>query len=325
MVPFKHGTMKAFVLQEPGAAEMLKLQVTDRPKPREKEVLIKVKAISINPVDTKTREGKAFYATLKQEPPVILGWDVSGEVVDTGEGVELFKVGDAVFGMVNFPGHGKAYAEYVAAPESHLARKPDNISHGEAAAASLAALTAWQVLVHQASIQPGQRVLIHAAAGGVGHYAVQIANYFQAYVIGTASASNHAFLKGLGAHEQIDYNQQQVEEEVKEVDIVLDSLGEENCLKSLKTLKAGGALVSILGGAKESVQAKAAERGIDAKNYLVHSSGEDQAKLADLLKQGEMKSHVAHSFSFEDIAKAHKQVETRKTNGKVVVVIDRPY
>lgn len=317
--------MKAFVLQEPGAAEKLKLQVIDRPKPQKKEVLIKVKAISINPVDTKTREGMSFYDRLKQEPPVILGWDVSGEVVGTGEDAEYFKVGDEVFGMVNFPGHGKAYAEYVAAPESHLAHKPENISHQEAAAATLAALTAWQVLVHQANIQPGQRVLIHAAAGGVGHYAVQIAKSFQAYVIGTASAQNHAFLKDLGADEQIDYRQKEVSEVVQEVDIVLDSLGEENSLKSLQSLKAGGTLVSILGGAKESVQAKAAERGIEAKNYLVHSSGEDQAKLADLLKQGEMKSHVSHTFSFEEIAKAHKQVETRKTNGKVVVVIDRPY
>ena len=317
--------MKAFVLREPGVAEKLQLQVTDRPKPQKKEVLVKVKAISINPVDTKTREGKSFYDKLKQDPPVILGWDISGEVVGIGEGVEYFKLGDEVFGMVNFPGHGKAYAEYVVAPEDHLAHKPENLSHKEAAAASLAALTAWQVLVHQAHIQPGQRVLIHAAAGGVGHYAVQIAKYFKAYVIGTASSKNHAFLKKLGADEQIDYREQQVEEVVQDLDIVLDSLGEENSLRSLKTLKKGGKLVSILGGAKESVQAKAAERGIEAKNYLVHSSGEDQTKLGDLLRQGILKSHVSHTFAFEEMVKAHKQVETRKTNGKVVVVIDRPY
>lgn len=317
--------MKAFVLQEPGAAEKLQLQVTDRPKPQKKEVLVKVKAISINPVDTKTREGKSFYDKLKQDPPVILGWDVSGEVVGIGEGVEYFKLGDEVFGMVNFPGHGKAYAEYVIAPEDHLAHKPEKVSHKEAAAATLAALTAWQVLVHQADIQPGQRVLIHAAAGGVGHFAVQIAKYFKAYVIGTASSQNHAFLKKLGADEQIDYREQQVEEVVQDVDIVLDSLGEENSLRSLKTLKKGGKLISILGGAKESVQAKAAERDIEAKNYLVHSSGEDQTKLADLMRQGILKSHVSHTFAFEEMAKAHKQVETRKTNGKVVVVIDRPY
>ena len=155
--------MKAFVLQEPGAPENLQLQEIERPRPKPNEVLVKVKAISINPVDTKTRDGKAFYGTIKGDQPVIVGWDISGEVVGIGEEVEYFKVGDEVFGMVNFPGHGKAYAEFVAAPEAHLAHKPANISHQEAAAATLAALTAWQVLVQQANIQPGQRVLIHAA------------------------------------------------------------------------------------------------------------------------------------------------------------------
>lgn len=151
----------------------------------------------------------------------------------TGDEVTNFKEGDEVFGMVNFPGHGRAYAEFVAAPENHLAIKPANISHQEAAAATLAALTAWQVLVHQAGIKPGQRVLIHAAAGGVGHYAVQIAKHFKAYVIGTASAENAGFLKELGVDEPIDYKREKVEQKIKDVDIVLDSLGAENSLKSL--------------------------------------------------------------------------------------------
>lgn len=314
--------MKAFVLQEPGAPENLQLQEIERPAPTKNEVLVKVKAISINPVDTKTRDGKAFYGAIKNDQPVIIGWDISGEVVGIGDEVEYFKVGDEVFGMVNFPGHGRAYAEYVAAPEAHLAHKPANITHQEAAAATLAALTAWQVLVHQAGIKAGQRVLIHAAAGGVGHYAVQIAKYFKAYVIGTASSQNHPFLKELGADEQIDYKEKAVEEVVKEIDIVLDSLGEENSLKSLKTLKDGGTLVSILGGAKEGVQAKAKERNIEAKSYLVQSNGEDQTHLAELLRDGKIKSHVSHSFAFKDIAKAHEQVESRKTNGKVVVVLE---
>lgn len=313
--------MKALLLPEPGAPENFQLQEIDRPNPKKGEVLVKVKAISINPVDTKTRDGKAFYSTLKDHPPVIVGWDISGEVVGVGEEVEFFKVGDEVFGMVNFPGSGKAYAEYVAAPENHLAHKPANISHEEAAAATLAALTAWQVLVGQADIQAGQRVLIHAAAGGVGHYAVQIAKYFKAYVIGTASSKNHAFLRQLGADEQIDYKEQAVEEVVRDVDIVLDSLGEENTRRSLKTLKDGGKIVSILGGAKEGVQEEAKKRNIEAKSYLVQSSGADMSKLADLLRSGELKSHVSHTFPFEEMAQAHKQVETRTTNGKVVVVL----
>lgn len=313
--------MKAITLPEPGGVENFQIEEIEQPALQKNEVLVKVKAISINPVDTKTREGKAFYNQLKEESKVILGWDISGIVEAVGEDVAYFKAGDEVFGMVNFPGIGRAYAEYVAAPEAHLAHKPANISHQEAAAATLAALTAWQVLVHEADIQPGQRVLIHAAAGGVGHYAVQIAKFFKAYVIGTASSENHAFLRDLGVDEPIDYKSQQVEDVVQNVDIVLDSLGEENTRRSLKTLKDGGKIISILGGAKEQVQAEASKRNIEAKNYLVHSSGEDMAKLADLLQRGILKSHVAYTFPFEDMAKAHQQVETRKTNGKVVVVL----
>lgn len=313
--------MKAFILNEPGGVQNLHLKEIERPAPQKNEVLVKVRAISINPVDTKTREGKSLYTSLKEDSPVILGWDISGEVTAVGDGVAYFKEGDQVFGMVNFPGHGKAYAEYVTAPENHLAHKPANISHFEAAAATLAALTAWQVLVHQAGIQPGQRVLIHAAAGGVGHFAVQIARYFKAYVIGTASAGNEGFLKELGVDEHIDYKTASVEEVAKDVDIVLDSLGEENTRKSLKTLKDGGKIISILGGATEAIQAEAKARNIEAKSYLVHSSGEDQTQLADLLRNGQLQSHVSHTFAFEDMADAHKQVETRKTRGKVVVKV----
>lgn len=311
--------MKAFVVNEPGEPESLRLTDLEKPTIKENEVLVKVRAISINPVDTKTREGKALYDTLKTEPPVIPGWDISGEVVEAGKDVKYFKPGDEVFGMVNFPGHGRAYAEYVAAPEAHLAHKPENIPHHEAAAATLAALTAWQVLVNEADIQPGQRVLIHAAAGGVGHFAVQIAKHFKAFVIGTASAENHDFIRNMGADEQVDYHEFNVEDVVMDVDLVLDSLGEENTRRSLKCLKEGGKIISILGGAKEAVQEEAKKRNIEAKSYLVHSSGEDQAKIADLLSQGRVQAHVSHVYDFEDMAKAHQQIETRKTRGKVVV------
>ncbi|MBC5772856.1 NADP-dependent oxidoreductase [Pontibacter sp. KCTC 32443] len=311
--------MKAYVVNEPGGPESLQLTELEKPTIKDNEVLVKVRAVSINPVDTKTREGKALFNTLKETAPVIPGWDISGEVVEAGKDVTYFKPGDEVFGMVNFPGHGRAYAEYVAAPEAHLAHKPENIPHHEAAAATLAALTAWQVLVNEADIQPGQRVLIHAAAGGVGHFAVQIAKYFKAFVIGTASAENHDFIRNMGADEQIDYNEYKVEDVVMDVDLVLDSLGEENTRRSLNCLKDGGKIISILGGAKEAVQEEAKKRNIEARSYLVHSSGEDQAKIADLLSQGRLTAHVSHVYDFEDMAKAHEQVETHKTRGKVVV------
>ncbi|MDX5421155.1 MAG: NADP-dependent oxidoreductase [Hymenobacteraceae bacterium] len=311
--------MKAIVLTNPGGVENLQLQEVEMPVPQRNEVLVRVHAVSVNPVDTKTREGKSLYDKLKEDSPVILGWDISGEVVKVGEDVTYFKEGDEVFGMVNFPGHGKAYAEYVAAPETHLAHKPANIPHHEAAAATLAALTAWQVLVHEAGITSGHRVLIHAAAGGVGHFAVQIAKYFKAIVIGTASPENHDFIRNMGADEQIDYHKYKVEDVVMDADIVLDSLGEENTRRSLATLREGGKIISILGGAKETVIGEAKKRNIEAKNYLVHSSGEDQEQIAELMRQGHLRPHVSHVFELADMGRAHQQVETRKTNGKVVV------
>ncbi|MHA6247430.1 NADP-dependent oxidoreductase [Pontibacter sp. CAU 1760] len=313
--------MKAITLKAPGGVENFEILDIEKPILKPDEVLVKVKAISINPVDTKTREGKAFYSQLKEDVPVIVGWDISGEVEAVGSEVVDFKPGEPVFGMVNFPGSGKAYAEYVAAPAAHLAHKPVNISHEDAAAATLAALTAWQVLVHEANIQAGQRVLIHAAAGGVGHYAVQIAKHFGAYVIGTASVENHDFLRSIGVDETIDYKRQHVEEVVRNVDLVFDSLGAENSMKSLKTLRSGGKLISILGGANDTVQEEASKHHVEARSYLVHSSGEDMAKLAELLQRDIIRSHVAFTFPFEEMGKAHQQVETRKTRGKVTVLI----
>src|SRR5690606_9487574 len=184
-----------------------------------------------------TRKGGALLAKLQEQEHVILGWDISGEVQAVGEDVSSFKPGDEVFGMVNFPGSGKAYAEYVAAPIEHLALKPRNISHEEAAAATLAALTVWQVLVHEAKLSSGQQVLIHAAAGGVGHFAVQIAKHLGAKVYGTASASNEDFLKEMGVDFPVDYKAVDFENEIKQVDVVLDPLGGETTAKSLQTLK----------------------------------------------------------------------------------------
>jgi len=313
--------MKAAVLQEPGAPENLIIQEIAEPKLQDTEVLIKVKAISINPVDVKTRSGKALYGQLKTEIPVIIGWDISGEVTAVGKEVKQYKPGDAVFGMVNFPGHGKAYAEYVAAPESHLAIKPANISHQEAAAATLAALTAWQVLVHLAEIKAGQKVFIQAAAGGVGHFAVQIAKHFGAYTIGTASAANTSFLREIGLDEQIDYTKEDFTEKVQEVDLFFDTLGAESVAKGISVVKKGGQIISILGGCNEENNKKAEAAGIKTQNYLVQSSGADMAQLAQLLETNQVKAHVSQEFSFEEIAASHRQVETGKTRGKVVLTL----
>lgn len=311
--------MKAIILPEAGSPENLALQEVETPAPRHGEVLVKVHALSINPVDSKTLKGGALLARLKEAGPVILGWDIAGEITATGEGVATFKKGDAVFGMVNFPGAGKAYAEYVAAPAAHLAKMPENITYEEAAATTLAALTAWQVLVHQAGLKNGQRVLIHAAAGGVGHFAVQIAKHFGAEVWGTASEENKAYLNNLGVDHFIDYKTQRITEAVHDMDMVLDPIGGETTAQSLQVLKRGGTLVSIVGGVKENLQSLIDEKGVTAKNYLVHSSGEDMQQLARLLQDGSIQPTISHQYTFHQLPKALRQIDTGKTRGKIVV------
>lgn len=314
--------MKAIILPKAGEAANLIIQEIDKPTVQQGEVLVKTKAIGLNPVDIKTRNGKAMYEKISQEPPMILGWDISGEVVAVGDGVKNFKQGDTVFGMVNFPGHGKAYAEYVAAPAAHLALKPALISHQEAAAASLAALTAWQVLVHEAGLQAGQHLLLHAAGGGVGHFALQIAKHLGAQVSGTASGDKAAILQELGIDEHIDYTQKDFEVYGRVFDVVLDPLGGENTHKSLKVIKAGGKLISIVGGVKDELQARALDMEVQAFNYLVHSSGADMEQIANLLKSGSLKPEVSHAFAFDEIVEAHHQLESGKTKGKVVIIVD---
>ena len=311
--------MKAIILNAPGGTDQFSFQDIAIPQPRSNEVLVQVHAISVNPVDIKTRKGGSLYNTLKEQPPVILGWDISGVVTAVGSNVQRFKAGDAVFGMVNFPGHGKAYTEYVAAPEAHLALKPGVLSHSEAAAACLAALTAWQVLVHEAAIKSTDKILIHAAAGGVGHYAVQIARHFGAIIAGTASAANTSFLQELGVQQPLDYTQQDFYESLKDMDVVLDPIGGEITARSLQVLKPEGILVSIVGGVKENLQKTILEKKLHAKNYLVHSSGSDMEQLAPLLKQGIIKSYISKEFSFEQIAEAHHQIETGKTRSKIII------
>jgi len=313
--------MKAIILKEAGGPENLVIKDIPVPVPKKDEVLVKVKAISINPVDIKTRKGLSLYNDLKSDEPVILGWDIAGEVVQVGEDVTTLEEGDEVFGMVNFPGHGKAYAEYVAAPASHLAEKPELITTQEAVAGTLAALTAWQVLLDEAKLQAGEKVLIHAAAGGVGHFAVQIAKYLGAYVIGTASEANYDFVKELGADDFVDYTKEKFEEIVKDADVVFDTFGRDNPLRSLNVLKEGGRLVAIAGGITDEVIQIAETKKIKAWRHLVHSNGDDMEQIAELMEAGTIKAYIYKEYAFEEIAEAHRQIETGKTRGKIVVVL----
>ncbi|PSL46557.1 NADPH:quinone reductase-like Zn-dependent oxidoreductase [Chitinophaga niastensis] len=318
--------MKAITLAKAGGVENLVIKELPVPTIKDNEVLVRVKAISVNPVDAFVRgnEGalKAILQLKEGEQPIIIGWDISGEVVATGNAVTQFNKGDEVFGMVNFAGHGKAYAEYVAASESHLALKPANTSHEEAAAATLAALTAWQSLVQYAKIKAGDKVLIHSAAGGVGHYAVQIAKHFGAYVIGTSSAAKKDYVLSLGADKHIDYTQQRFETVVTDADIVLDAVGEPGHLdRSLDALKPGGRIISLLIHFDDNFNAKAKTKEVYAKRLSVVSNGAQMADIAALLEKGDLHSHVSHTFNFDEMPLAHQQVATGKTQGKIVVVV----
>ena len=311
--------MKAFILTGSNGPDSLQLSEVEKPAIDAGEVLVRVTVISLNPVDYKTAKGQAMWTKISEHPPVIGGWDIAGEITETGKDVTQFTTGDAVFGMVNFPGAGRAYAEYVAAPAAHLARQPANISHEEAVAATLAAQTAWQVL-DKAGVQSGQRVLIHAAAGGVGHFAVQLAKLRGAYVIGTASAGKLDFVKSLGADEVIDYTRVRFEEAVQPVHFVFDPIGKENSSRSLSIIRPEGNLISIVGVSPE-LTAEAKKKGITAQAYLVASSGSDQAAIAGLLAEGKLKAHVSQTFPFSQLSDAMRQIATGKTQGKVVVTV----
>lgn len=311
--------MKAYVLREAGAVENLLLEEVDKPKIKPNEVLIENKAISINPVDVKVRPVEEILTMIIGEVrPVILGWDVAGTITEVGEEVTDFAVGDKVFGMVNFPGHGKGYAEYVAAPADQLAKMPTGISFEDAAATTLAALTALQVL--QPRVKSGDRILIHAGSGGVGHFAIQIAKHLGATVITTSSGKNRDFLLNLGADEHIDYREVQFEDALSDIDFILDGMGGDVLEKSLQVVKDGGTIVSLpTHQFPQELKDIAEPRGIKLEFVLVTSNGKDMNRLKEMVEDGTIKPHVSVTFPFEQLANAHKQIESGRTVGKAVV------
>lgn len=308
--------MKAIILENAGGTENLKLTEIEKPQIKQGEVLVEVKSISINPIDVKTRSGKGAFQKLKEENPLILGWDISGIVVETHS--SKFKVNDEVFGMINFPGHGKAYAQFVTASENHIALKPKNINFEEAAATSLAALTALQA-IERADLKEGQNVLIHAASGGVGHFAVQIAKYLGASVTGTSSAKNREFVLSLGADNHIDYKNYDWENSEEKFDFILDTIGGENIDHSVKVLKKGGTIISIPSGLNEDVEEKAVSVKGKGFKMMVQSDGNDMQKLAELLEKGFLKPHIYKTYHFNEMSDAHEELEKGRTVGKIMV------
>lgn len=306
--------MRAVVVSQWGGPEVLTETELDRPEPAMGEVLVRVHAAGVNPVDWKTR---ASGALIPWGPVPAVGWDVSGTVEAVGLGVTLFQPGDEVFGMPRFPHQAGAYAEYVTAPARHFTRKPASIDHVQAAALPLAALTAWQALTDTAGLRPGQRVLVHAAAGGVGHFAVQIAKALGAYVIGTASAPKHELVRSLGADEVIDYRTTAFEDAVAEVDVVIDAIGGDYGTRSLKVLRPGGHLITLNGPDQVPAEAEAFHTGWT----LVEPDYAGLRAVAALVEEGKLRPVVDTVLPLAEAAKAHEIGELGRTTGKIVLTV----
>ena len=312
--------MRAVVATDIGGPDVLAVWDVPTPEPLPTEVLVRVEAAGVNPVDFQTRAGSGMQSVLGK-PPFVVGWDIAGVVEAVGMGVTRFAVGDEVFGMPWFPRQAAAYAEYVTAPSRQLARKPASLSFVEAGALPLAALTAWQSLVDVAAVEPGMRVLVHAAGGGVGHLAVQIAKSRGAYVLGTASAAKHDFLRSLGVDDPIDYRTTAFEAVASEIDVVLDLVGSEDYqLRSLATLKRGGLLLEIAEDITDPVRAAADEQGKRVIDPLVEPDGSALEAIALLADGCELRPSVERVLPLSEAVAAHELSESGGVSGKVVLV-----
>ncbi|MFI7420434.1 NADP-dependent oxidoreductase [Nonomuraea sp. NPDC049684] len=314
--------MRAVTVREFGGPEVLTVEQVARPEPLPTEVLVRVHAAGVNPVDWKTREGQGMAGL--QTLPLILGWDVSGVVEEVGFGVTTLAPGDEVYGMPWFPRAAGGYAEYVTAPARQWARKPSTLDHVHAAAVPLAALTAWQSLTDTARVRPGRRVLVTAAAGGVGHFAVQFARHLGAHVIATASAARHPWLKELGADETIDYTTTRFEDAVTDVDVVIDLVGDAHdrtSTRSLKVLRPGGLLVALTAGVSPELARAAEAPGVRATPCLVEPDGAALTTIAGLIDAGEVAVEVAETFPLEQAGTAHARLRTGRTRGKLVLTV----
>ncbi|GEN44456.1 NADP-dependent oxidoreductase [Alkalibacillus haloalkaliphilus] len=311
--------MKAIVINEYGGKEQLQEQEVTKPTPGAGQVLVKQHATSINPIDWKLREGY-LKEMVPMEFPLILGWDSAGVVEEVGEGVTDFKVGDRVFTRPQLTNRG-TYAEYIVTEADILAHIPENISFNEAASVPLTALTAWQCLFDFADLQEGQKVLIHAGAGGVGVMAIQIAKNAGAYVATTASTKNVEFLQSLGADQVIDYKKENFYDVLEDYDVVLDALGGDIQERSFDVLKDGGTLVSI---AQPPSEEKGHEHNVKVGFVFIEPDGNQMRSLAQLMEKGKLKPIVGHTFPFSEqgLKEAHELSETHHAKGKIVIEIE---
>ena len=307
-------TMKTVCIYSYGGPEVLVYEDAPRPHPGAGEVLVRIHAAGINPVDWKIREGQ-LKAMLHHAFPLVLGWDLSGVVEALGPNLTRLKVGDEVFSRPDIDRDG-AYAEFIVVRESELALKPKSLDHIHAAALPLAGLTAWQTLFEAGGLAAGQRVLIHAAAGGVGHIAVQLAKWKGAQVIGTAAAKNHVFLRSLGVDQVIDYDTERFDEVVQPVDMVLDTIGGDTQERSWKVLKRGGILVSIASPPKAVV---ASADGVRSAFVFTQPNASQLAENAKLADAGKVKVIVETILPLSDATRGQELSKRGHVRGKIVL------
>lgn len=307
---------RAVIIEEYGHADQLKESTVTLPQLGEHQVVVKVAATSVNPIDWKLREGY-LAQMMPWDFPIILGWDVAGEIVEIGSAVTDWKVGQKVFARPETTRFG-TYADYTIVDDHLLAVKPENVSFEDAAAVPLAGLTAYQALFTHGQLKAGEKVLIHAGAGGVGIYAIQLAKNAGATVITTASEKNHALLKELGADQVIDYHTTDFSEVLTDIDLVFDTMGGDTQADSFKVLKSDGRLISIVGDPDEALAKKVAV----AKSIWLQPDGKQLQEIADLMEAGKVKSVVGHTYPLtaEGVKEAHELSATHHAKGKIVLV-----
>jgi NADPH:quinone reductase-like Zn-dependent oxidoreductase len=316
-------TMRAVVIDGAGDAGVLRQADVPIPQNVGSEFLVRVVAAGINPIDAKTRAGGGVFSAFDRFP-AILGQDFSGVVIRSPYAAHPLQPGDEVYGMLSVPRTTGGYAEYVAVPSLSIAPKPATLSHIEAAAVPVAALTAWGVVVDVAKAHDGQRMLIHAGAGGVGHFAIQFASYFGAHVIATGAARNAGFLRELGAAEVIDYTAERFEDRVQKADVVIDLVGnvhDDTGTRSLKVLRPGGLIINVPSGSWPTLAHDAAEAGVRGTTYKASPDGRVLEVIGRLLSSGAVKVHVDRIFDLADAADAHRTLEQGHTRGKIVLKV----
>jgi NADPH:quinone reductase-like Zn-dependent oxidoreductase len=312
----KMPAIKAVRIHRFGGLDTLQLDDIEPSMPDATEILVKVRAASVNPVDFKIRSGK-YPAVNEDRLPYILGRDASGIVEKCGAGADAFKIGDEVFGIVGI--HGGGYAQKVVMAQDAVAAKPANLDHVQAAAVPLAGQTAWQGLFRYGEVKPGQRILIHGGSGGVGHFAIQFAKAKGAHVSTTVSTEHVEFARSLGADVVIDYKKQPFEQIARDLDMVFDLIDGETRRRSWELLKKGGILVSTL---TEPSQPMARQYGVRATRYTVQANGEELKEIALLLEAGQVKPTVDQTFPLADAADAMAAVEHGHSKGKIVITMD---